>query len=176
MAITGKMACLVAAGSQVPAIGPTSPPFVFFRRMASSTAWSARARSFSSSSALSFSYDSVLITLHLAAGLGPKAQQSAFPDLLEDTGQIAGEHPFPPQDLPDGLIRTLGLKANLNILLGAEIPPLFLLAGHHRFDRGCFAAIRGFFSLLEPPEVAGPASVALRAPFAGAATSASVAY
>src|SRR5271155_5952521 len=48
------------------------PPFVFFRRMASSTAWSARARSFSSNSALSFSYDSVLTTSTFRPGLAPR--------------------------------------------------------------------------------------------------------
>ena len=126
------MACLVAAGSQVSGYRSHEPPFVFFRRMASSTAWSARARSFSCSSALSFSYDSAADQLHLAAGLGAQALQGSFPDLLADAGQVGREHALPAQDLPDGLVGTLRLQVNLKLLLGAEIPPFLLLAGRRR--------------------------------------------
>jgi hypothetical protein len=47
------------------------PPFVFFRRMASSTDRSASARSFCCSSRLSSSYESALTTSALRPGLAP---------------------------------------------------------------------------------------------------------
>jgi hypothetical protein len=129
VAITRRMACLVSAGSQVSAIGPTNPHSFFFAGSPARPPGRPGRVPSPAARLLSFSYDSVLTTSTLRPGLAPSRSRGAFPDLLADAGQVGREHAFPAQDLAHRLFGTLGLQVNLELLLGAQIPPLLLLAG-----------------------------------------------
>src|SRR5208337_4658640 len=97
----------------------------------------------------------------LAPGFGAQALEGTFPDLLADAGQIGGVEAFPAQQFANGLGAGLGFQINLELLLGAQIPPLLSRGLAGGFGR--VATAHDFVSILSR-QGWGMVPVALRAP------------
>src|SRR5664280_2947866 len=100
------------------------PPFVFFSQ---DRQFDRQVRQ-SSLLFLEFVFDGVVgldadLAL-LAPRFGAQPLESPFLDLLTDAGQIGRVEAFPAQEFANGLIAVLSFQVDLELLLGAQKPPL----------------------------------------------------
>src|ERR1035437_10352371 len=162
VSITVRISSLVCSLSHWSAIGPTNPHSFFF----AGRQFDRQIRQgpfllleFVLEGFVDLGADQVL----LASRSGAEPVERPFLNLLTDTGQIGRVEAFSAQELAHRFVVVLSFQVNLELLLGAQKPPL--LGGALVRSFGCAATVYDSVSVLRRQgQVLAP--VALRAPFA----------